>query len=97
MEPNGIFRSVKTALRWKHNALDGEIRENIRAAQDELIRVGVSETAARSDHPLIVRAVKTYCKACFADDQGARDGFMQAFHVQADGLRKTGTFNSGGA
>lgn len=91
---DSLFTLVKRSLRWSHDSLDGEIRDNIRAAQDELIRVGVDETAARGRSPLIIRAIKTYCKGCFADDPETADRFMAAFNVQADGLRKSHGYNT---
>ena len=84
-----IFEKVGLALRWKHSSLDDEIKDNIRAAQDELIRVGVPEADATSNKPLIVRAVKTYCKAFSADSESDREGLMAAFYLQADNLRKS--------
>ena len=84
-----IFNSVKKALRWSHQSLDDEIKDTIKEAQDELVRVGLPEYAVTFPDPLIIRAVKTYAKACFADTQAERDGFMAAFRVQADNLRKS--------
>ena len=84
-----LFDSVKRALRWKHSALDDEIRDTIKEAQYELIRVGVDSAAVQNPGKLIIRAIKTYAKASFADSQADRDGFMAAFRVQADNLRKS--------
>lgn len=84
-----LFDSVKKALRWKHSALDDEIKDDIKAAQAELIRVGVSEIAVKNPGQLVIRAIKTYVKGCFADSQAERDGFMSAFRTQADNLRKS--------
>lgn len=92
-----VFNAVKTAMRWGHTDLDTELQDTISAAQEELIRVGVDKRMAYSDHPLVLHAVKTYCKGAFADDQTKRDGFMQSFEIQADGMRKSEMFGPAGA
>ena len=88
-----FFKSVKQALRWSHQTLDDEIKDTIKEAQDELVRVGLPEYAVTFPDPLILRAVKTYAKACFADSQADREGFMNAFREQADNLRNSHRYN----
>ncbi|MCI8336970.1 MAG: phage gp6-like head-tail connector protein [Peptococcaceae bacterium] len=91
-----MLEAVKLALRISHNKLDGEIQDYIIVAQRELMRLGVSEAMATSEvEPLIVEAVKTYCKYAYATDEKQRDGYFNSWQYQADCLSKTAFYRGG--
>ena len=80
---------VKTALRISHNLLDTDIADTIMSARAEMIRSGVSEKLANSEHPLIQNAVKTYCLAAYADDATMAEGYQKSWQYQLDNIRKS--------
>lgn len=81
--------SVRLALRWSHNLLDGEIDDAIQEARAEMIRAGVPAEVAGRDTALTKRAIKTYCKANFAQETKARESFLASFDSQVENLRKS--------
>lgn len=91
-----MLDAVKLALRISHSKLDSEIQDCIIVAQRELMRLGVSEAMATSEvEPLIVEAVKTYCKYAYAADDKQRDGYFNSWQYQADCLSKTAAYRAG--
>lgn len=61
-----LLPGVKEALRRKTDAFNGEIEDLIAACRTDLKIAGVSEERADSDDdPMIILAVKLYCKANF--------------------------------
>ncbi|MGN0179571.1 MAG: hypothetical protein ACI4DY_09045 [Monoglobaceae bacterium] len=55
-----LIDEVKLNLRRTSNALDEEIRADINAAYADMKRVGIN--TADSKNPLIVKAIKLYCR-----------------------------------
>ena len=87
-----LVDDVKTALRISHTKLDGEIQATIDAAKAEMARAGIVESAIADTDPLIVDAVKVYCKYVFAADEKRREGFFQSWQYQLDCLRKSSDY-----
>ena len=79
---------VKRQLRITHTLLDNDIDATITEAREELVRAGVSETAANGEAPLVERAILTYCLAMFSNETKA-ERYEEAFRVQLDNLRKS--------
>lgn len=84
---------VADALRISSKAAENErilriIRRNIVAARSELIRSGVPEELAQSDHPLIEDAIITFCLMKM-DDEALQEKHRNAFEYQQDALRKS--------
>lgn len=91
-----MFESVKRALRISHTALDDEIRENIAAAQAELIRAGCDpDLVSAGEDALVLRAVKTYCLEKFCDDLNKAEKYHASFELQMDGMRKSANYKAG--
>lgn len=85
-----MLQAVKKALRISHSYLDEEITSTIESARAELIRSGVSPSDANSsDNELINTAIKTYCKAIYANDTKMAEGYQKSFEYQCDNLRKS--------
>lgn len=80
---------VKIALRISHSLLDADIADTISSARAEMVRSGVSERLANSEHPLIQTAVKTYCLAAYADDATMAEGYQKSWLYQLDNIRKS--------
>ena len=67
----GLLKKIKTSIRISHNALDDDVDDNITACLADLCVVGVlAEKLDPSQEldPLILRAVKMYCKKEYTDD-----------------------------
>ena len=76
-----MLDKVKLALRITHTKLDNDILDNIAAAKEELERAGVPRDLVTEPekHPLIARAIKTYCQSMAALDQNQADKYMNSF------------------
>ena len=61
-----LLEKVKQSLRRSHNKLDDDLQGEIDACMADLEVCGV--VYAKDDDPLIVNAVKLYCRAMNADD-----------------------------
>lgn len=60
-----LVQKVKTYLRINHSALDSDLQDAIAACLRDL---GIGGVATPADDPLILNAVKLYCKAAYIDD-----------------------------
>ena len=83
-----LLAKVKTSIRIKHNVLDEDVADNIDACLADLRKVGILEskldTSAGMD-PLILHAVKLFCKAEYTDDPAKAARFREGY----DGLKSS--------
>ena len=85
-----ILDDVKLALRISHTALDTELTANIAEARAEMVRNGIDESIANDDNnPLIVAAIKTYCKFINTDIDKTAERYEESWKYQLDCLRKS--------
>jgi uncharacterized phage protein (predicted DNA packaging) len=66
-----LLAKVKASIRISHNALDEDVQDTIEACLADLQVCGVQESKVAIDReldPLILNAVKLYCKAEYTDD-----------------------------
>lgn len=92
-----IIRKVKTTLRINHTALDEDLEDTISACLKDLEVCGV-QTPVPDDpqetDPLIMNAIKLYCRAEFTDDTGKAADYMARYDalksclMMADGYRE---------
>lgn len=61
-----LLNKVKACLRISHNVLDDDLTDTIEAGLADLRVCGVESSGA--EDPLILNAVKLYCKAAYTDD-----------------------------
>ena len=67
----GLLNKIKTSIRIGHDKLDEDVADDIAACLADLRMVGVQDaklTVTEDMDPLILRAVKMYCKANYTDD-----------------------------
>ncbi len=86
-----LEQAVADALRLGKNAAEkllSVIQRNIEIARLELIRAGVSEELAQSDHALVEDAVITFCLYKM-DSDSMQEKHWSAFQYQEDNLRKS--------
>lgn len=61
-----MLEKIKIALRIRHNILDDDIQSNIEACLADLEVCGI--VFAETADPLILNAVKLYCRSIYTDD-----------------------------
>ena len=91
-----LLSKVKKSIRISHTALDEDIIDGISAALSDLRMCGIAEAKLDPEKeldPLILNAVKMYCKKEYTDDpaKAARyqEGYdsLKASLMMADGYR----------
>ena len=66
-----LLQKIKTSLRISHDKLDSDVQDTIDACLADLRLCGVKETKldpAKDLDPLILNAVKLYCRKEYTDD-----------------------------
>ena len=76
-----LLNKVKISLRISHNALDDDVADTIEACLADLKVCGVQNPDVTN--PLILNAVKLYCKAAYTDDTGK----AAAYQARYDALK----------
>lgn len=86
-----ILEKVKLALRIKSNSLDLEIQDLIESAKADLNISGVKNLD--EEDPLIIQAVKTYCKANFGLDNKDSEKYQKSYDMLKQHLSLCGEYN----
>lgn len=92
MAASALLKKVKLALRIGHNKLDADLEDWIEAALDDLRLAGV--VIRDGGDPLIVAAVKTYCRANMTDDVARSEMYLDRFDRQKATLKSTAAYGS---
>lgn len=71
-----LLTKVKMSLRISHTALDADLNDTINACLADLKVCGVK--AAETD-PLIINAVKLYCRKEYTDDTGKAAEYQKRY------------------
>lgn len=81
IDPGTVLPKIKTSIRIKHTALDDDIADTIRAALDDLSVCGVVIPEVTGDvvDPLILNAVKLFCKVEYTDDAGKAAEYQRRY------------------
>ncbi|HSQ88094.1 head-tail connector protein [Romboutsia sp.] len=86
-----MIESVKLALRIKSSAFDDEINDLIFAAKTDLKISGVNNI---DDYdPIIIQAIKTYCKANFGLDNKDSERYERSYESLKQHLSLCGEYN----
>lgn len=81
---------IKNSIRIKHTALDEDIEDTIKAALDDLAVCGVI-VPAETD-PLILNAIKLFCKVEYTDDPEKSAVFQQRYDSLKSCLMMSGKY-----
>lgn len=87
-----LLNKVKKNLRISHSVLDEDLTDTIEACLKDLDICGVKAPAATD--PLILNAVKLYCKAAYTDDTVKAAAYMDRYNsmkaslMMAEGYRE---------
>lgn len=76
-----MLEKIKLALRIDDDSLDEEIQDSINAAIADLKLSGVLENKLDETDPLIIRAVKTFCKYEFCTDDKESERYKNAYDM----------------
>ena len=76
-----LLLKIKNNLRISHPKLDDDVTDSIEACLQDLKVCGVQDPDAKD--PLILNAIKLYCKASYTDDTGK----AAAYQARYDALK----------
>lgn len=79
----GLLLKIKNSLRIKHTALDDDVTDSIAACLADLHVCGVQEPTAEDPQeldPLILNAIKLYCKAEYTDDTAKAAAYLERYN-----------------
>jgi hypothetical protein len=85
-----LLQKIKVSLRISHAALDEDIADTIDAALADLETCGV--VVPQGDDPLVLNAVKLYCKAAYTDDTGKAAAYMERYNALKACLMMAGDY-----
>ena len=89
-----MLEKVKMALRFDDNNLDEEIQDSIDAAIADLKLCGVVESKIVITDPLIIRAIKTFCKSEFSSDEREANRYRYSYEMLRDHLTMSIDYNT---
>lgn len=78
----GLLTKIKASIRIGHDKLDGDVEDTIAACLTDLRVVGILPDkldASQELDPLILNAVKNYCKAAATDDPAKAARFQEGY------------------
>lgn len=94
----GLLTKVKTYLRISHTKLDDDVADSIYACLADLRVCGVrnpSEDTEDVIDPLVLNAVKLYCKAEYTDDTGKAAEYMIRYNALKSCLMMASGYQEG--
>ena len=86
-----MSESIKLALRIKSSAFDEEIKDLIESAKLDLKISGIVKVDEKD--PLILQAIKTYCKANFGLDNKDSEKYQKSYDMLKQHLALCGDYN----
>ena len=72
-----LLDKIRETLRITHNKLDNEIQDMIDACKNDMIISGISKID--EEDPLVLQAIKVYCKREYESDMNKRDRYDLAY------------------
>lgn len=88
-----MLDKVKLVLRIDDTVLDEDIQDTINAAMADLKLCGVLESKIVETDPLILRAVKTFCKAEYSSDDKEAARYRQSYEMLRNHLSMSVDYN----
>ena len=86
-----MLEKIKSSLRVKSNSLNQEIQDLIDSAKLDLKISGV--TNIDEEDPLIIQAIKIYCKANFGLDNKDSEKYQKSYDMLKQHLSLCGEYN----
>ena len=88
-----MLDKIKLILRIDDNILDEDIQETIDAAKADLKLSGVAESKIIDTDSLILRAIKTYCKAEYSTNEKESIRYMDSYFMIRNHLTMSIDYN----
>lgn len=76
-----MLDKIKLALRFDDNILDEDIQDTIDAAIADMELCGVLRSKIVETDPLIIRAIKTFCKAEYSTDEKESNKYRECYEM----------------
>lgn len=78
------LEKIKLSLRISHSKLDPDLQDEIAACLADLTASGV--TYAKEEAPLVLNAIKLWCKAMYTDDPVKGAEYRRRYELLKGGL-----------
>ena len=94
IDPSLVLK-IKTNIRIKHTALDDDITDTIEAAMSDLEMCGINvnlTTESGELDPLILNAVRLFCKVEYTDDSGKSAEYQKRYDSLKSCLMMSGKY-----
>jgi len=88
-----VLEKVKLVLRIDDTILDADIQDTINAAMADLKLCGVLESKIVETDTLILRAIKTYCKAEYSSDAKEAERYSESYAMLRNHLSMSVDYN----
>ena len=88
-----MIDKIKLALRIDDSILDEDIQDTITAAKADLKLCGVAESKIVDTDTLILRAVKTCCKAEYSTNEKESTRYMESYFMIRNHLSMSIDYN----
>ena len=92
MASRSIINRIKTDLRMKHNALDGDISDNIDSCIADLELVGIK--VPNDTDCNIANAIKLWCRAYYAKDTAEAAAYLERYNAIKSTLKTSTRYRS---
>ena len=92
-----MLTKVKNYLRISHSSLDDDLNDTIQACLKDLEIYGVKASDGPDVDPLILNAVKLYCKSEYTDDQVKAAAYRQRYDALKACLGVAGEYKEAAA
>lgn len=89
-----LIDKVRTSLKIDDNSQDEDIQDTIDAAIADLKLCGVLESKIIETDPLIIRAIKTFCKSEFSTDEKEANRYREAYEMVRNHLSMSIDYNT---
>ncbi|KZL94363.1 head-tail connector protein [Clostridium magnum] len=89
-----LLNKIKLSLRVDDTDLDEDIQDAIDAAVADLQLSGIIKSKIVDTDPLIVRAIKTFCKAEFSSDDKEANRYRECYDMLKTHLSLSTDYNT---
>jgi len=89
-----MLEKIKPSLRIKSSAFDSEINDLIESAKLDLQISGIDKSKISNSDPLILQAIKLYCKVNFGLDNKDSDKYQLSYNLLKQSLALCSDYNT---
>jgi hypothetical protein len=89
-----LLDKVKITLKMDDNILDNDIQDTIDAAIADMKLCGVLESKIDEADPIIIRAIKTFCRAEYSTDDKESYRYKESYEMIRNHLSMSVDYNT---